>query len=92
MVLGAGQLVANQPLGKGGRFPARQFMADLRTLAAVMRYLVEPDGTTPPPVAVASKNAGVHALRVTSWPVATLVISSNQMEMPGPLPNRPARS
>lgn len=92
MVLGAGQLAANKPQGKGGRVPARQFMADLRTLAAVMNYLVEPDGNPTPSAALPSRNAGGLAVRAASLPVTTLVISSNQMEMPEPFTNRPARS
>ena len=94
MCLGAGlwQLALNNARGNGGRFTARQFTADLRTLAAAMRYLVEPDGGTTPPAVLASNFAGALSLQAPSLPVATLVCSSNQMEMPEPFTNRPARS
>lgn len=94
MCLGAGlwQLALNNARGEGARFAARQFTADLRTLAAAMRYLVEPDGGTPPPAMLVSNNSGGLALQATSLPVASLVLTSNQMEMPECSTNRPARS
>ena len=91
LCLGAGLfLLAPEGDGrKSHRVPAGQFSADIRSLFAAVRYLVDPAGDEPP---VTRSRAGTFALKPLMPPHPAYRYSSNQVAMPEPFTNRPARS
>lgn len=76
----------------GWRIPAGQFSADLRSLAAAMHYLMEPDVTGALPTGQGNQASPGLVQQTGGQPLATLNSSSNQMVGDESLTNRPARS
>ena len=93
LCLGAGLfLLAPEGDGrKSHRVPAGQFSADIRSLFAAVRYLIDPVGDEPH-IPVTRGRAGTFALRPLMLPHPLYGDSSNQVAMPEPFTNRPARS
>jgi hypothetical protein len=73
----------------GHRTPAGQFRADLRSLVAVTRYLMETDGNAPGQASPPVQPPPGFVLRAVDIPSPSLVESPGRM--PEPLTNRPAR-
>lgn len=76
--------------GKGNR-PAGQFSADVRTLVAAMRYLIESDAGGRSPDALAKETLPASAFQAMGQPADSVSSSSDQMRLPKCLTNRPAR-
>jgi hypothetical protein len=84
-------LPAGIETSKGDRVPAGQLSADMRSLVAALRYLLEPD-LDDEVYRLATYQPRIFAVQTTLQPSATLGCSSNQMQMAEPFTNRPARS
>ena len=76
----------------GSRVPAGQFSADMRSLVAAVRYLLEPDPDDEMYRLATYQPLRTFAVQSSPQPSATLGCSSNQMQMIEPFTNRPARS
>ena len=68
--------------GVGSRVLAGQFPADMRTLVAAVRYLLEPDQDVEV-YRLATSQLRTFAVQTTLQPSATLGCSSNQIRFPG---------
>lgn len=82
---------ADGKVGKRSRVPAGQLSADLRSLAAALRYLAEPVPPSLVQTASVVPQTGI-AVEVGGYPDFSIISRSNQMEMLEPLTNRPART
>jgi len=78
--------------GSGRRIPAGQCYADLRSLAAAMRYLIEPDASGAFPTRVVGDDSPGLVGETGSQRLATFNSSSKRMVGEMPTTNRPARS
>ncbi len=82
---------ADSKVGKRGRLPDERLSADLRSLAAALRYLAEPVPPSLVQTASVVPQTGI-AVEVGGYPDFSIISRSNQMEMLEPLTNRPART
>ena len=85
------RLPGGSETSKGVRVPAGQFSADMRSLAAELRYLLEPDPDDEPSRVATNETPSILTVQATAQPSATFGYSSNQTRMSEPSTNRPAR-